>query len=72
MIKLKSNKAKCLICNTIAESKHRHDFCFCQCGAMFVDGGLDYLRRGGKDLSQIEDLSEYEEVHDAVEEGDTK
>jgi hypothetical protein len=39
---------------------------------MFVDGGLDYLRRGGKDLSQIEDLSEYEEVHDAVEEGDTK
>ena len=62
MMKLKSNKAKCLVCNTIAESTHRHDVRFCECGNMFVDGGLDYLRRGGQDLSKIEDLSEYEEV----------
>lgn len=66
MIKLKSNKAKCLVCNTIVESKHRRDFCWCECGAMYVDGGLDYLRRGGTDLSKIQDMSEYEETVDTT------
>lgn len=63
MRKIVSNKAKCLLCHTIAESKNRHHLCFCSCGAMFVDGGNDYLRRGGN-LHQIEDLSEFVEVPD--------
>lgn len=62
--RIKVNKAKCLICHTIAESTNRHHLCFCSCGAMFVDGGQSYLRRGGNDLSKIEELSEYEEVED--------
>lgn len=28
----------------------RHDFKFCDCGTVFVDGGEDYLRVGAEDL----------------------
>lgn len=41
------NAAQCATCNTIIESKHRHECVFCECGAIFVDGGHDYLRGGG-------------------------
>lgn len=58
MARIISNKAKCLKCNTVVESKHTHDFVNCKCGAMFVDGGKDYLRRGGEPYA-IEELSEY-------------
>lgn len=58
-IKIKRNKCKCLLCNDIIESKHRHDFVHCECGAIFTDGGTDYIRRGGA-IDNIEDLSEYE------------
>lgn len=51
------NKCRCKACNDIIESKNRHDFVSCKCGSIFTDGGLDYIRRGGKDLSLIEDLS---------------
>ncbi len=57
---IKVNKAKCLVCGDIVESKHRHDFVKCSCGSMFVDGGLDYLRRGAKDFNNVEELSEYD------------
>ena len=40
------NKAKCLRCGDIIESKHRHDYVECRCGSIFVDGGKEYLRRG--------------------------
>lgn len=60
MKKLIKNAAKCLLCGDIVESKHVHDWRDCYCGAMFVDGGLEYLRRGGEPAF-IEDLSEYEE-----------
>ena len=55
------NKIRCKKCEDIIESVHRHDFRFCKCGAVFVDGGKDYLRRGGK-LTAYEDLSEVEEI----------
>ncbi len=45
--KIKVNKAQCLLCKDIIESKHRHDWVECKCGNLFVDGGKDYLRRGG-------------------------
>lgn len=41
------NKAKCAKCGDIIESKSRHEFVSCSCGAIFVDGGTDYIRRGG-------------------------
>lgn len=52
-----SNKCRCKACNDIIESKYRNDFVSCKCGSIFTDGGLDYIRRGGKDLSLIEDMS---------------
>ena len=51
------NAARCKKCGTVIESKHRHDFVSCACGAIFVDGGHDYIRRGG-DPSLMEDLCE--------------
>lgn len=57
---LTKNSVKCLVCNTILESKHRHDFVMCQCpNQTFTDGGLSYNRVGGKDLSLIDNLCEY-------------
>lgn len=57
------NAARCSKCKDIIESTHRHDFVQCTCATIFVDGGLDYLRRGG-DFQYFEELSEWEEVDD--------
>lgn len=46
------NIAKCKKCGDIIESKHRHDFVQCSCGAIFVDGGNDYIRRGGDQFDE--------------------
>ena len=54
------NKAQCAICEDILESKHVHDFRRCECGAIFVDGGREYIRRGGEFYNIIE-LSETDE-----------
>ena len=57
-MKYTRNAARCKCCGDVIESRHVHDFVSCKCGAIFVDGGLEYLRRGAKDLNLIEDLSE--------------
>lgn len=54
------NKIKCKKCGEIIESKHRHDFKFCKCGAVAVDGGKDYLRRLGNQ-EDYEELSKIKE-----------
>lgn len=59
--KITRNAARCKKCGTVIESCHRHDFMSCKCGAIFVDGGHDYLRRGGYP-ADCEDLSEVQEV----------
>ena len=56
---IKCNKARCRKCRQIIESKHVHDFVYCKCQSIAVDGGKDYLKRMG-DRSSIEELSEYE------------
>ena len=57
---LTKNSIKCLVCNTILESKHQHHFVTCGCkNQTFNDGGLSYNRVGGKDLSLIDNLCEY-------------
>lgn len=64
---LTKNSIKCLQCNTILESKHRHDYVACQCSNQaFVDGGTVYVRVGAVDLDLIENLSEYT-TYDKVE-----
>ena len=52
------NAIKCLLCNDIVESTHRHDFQQCFCGNVFVDGGYDYLRSGVRDPSAYLSLVE--------------
>lgn len=59
--KLIKNKWKCLYCNDIIESRHRHDFSSCKCGMSSCDGGDSYIRLIG-DLNMIECMSEYVEV----------
>ena len=51
------NRCQCSVCLDIIESKTRHNFVQCKCGAIFTDGGKDYIRRGG-DVPII-DLTEY-------------
>lgn len=60
---LTRNAIKCLVCNTILESKHQHNFRSCGCpNQSFVDGGLMYTRAGGVDLDLVENLCEYVEM----------
>ena len=35
---------KCPSCRDIIYSRTRHDFHFCTCGSIAIDGGFDYLR----------------------------
>ena len=46
-------KIKCLNCNDIIESKHRHDLVTCKCDNCYIDGGQDYLHFGGNHYSKI-------------------
>jgi hypothetical protein len=50
------NAAVCLSCGDKIFSRHRHDFVNCTCGAIWVDGGQEYLRRVG-DFENAMDLS---------------
>ena len=54
------NSVMCLVCNTILESKHRHDYVRCSCSnGTACDGGLAYQRVLAKDLDKVENLSQY-------------
>ena len=44
----------------LSKASHDHDFEFCKCGAVAVDGGHDYLRRCGN-REDWEELSVIEE-----------
>lgn len=48
------NRIKCLKCNTIVESKYTHDFKWCKCKAVAVDGGKSYLKRCGYEKDYVE------------------
>lgn len=65
MKKITVNKIRCKKCGEVVESKSVHDFKFCKCKSVAVDGGHDYLRRLGK-LEDWEDLSEYEVIEDEI------
>lgn len=64
--KYKHNRIRCKKCGDIIESKTRHDFVWCECGACAVDGGHDYLKRVwepkfGDSCDVYEELSEENE-----------
>lgn len=60
MKKIIINKIRCKKCGDVIESIHCHDFRFCKCGAVAVDGGKEYLRRCGN-REDWEELSEYDD-----------
>lgn len=51
------NAIRCNICADEIESKHRHDFVTCSCGACSVDGGQNYLRRCFREKGCYTELS---------------
>jgi hypothetical protein len=57
------NIVVCLECAKILESKHRHDYKECGCPqATMVDGGTDYIKCGGKDLSKLKNFDSMAEA----------
>jgi hypothetical protein len=52
------NSAKCLACGDEIESKHRHDYVTCSCGAISVDGGTAYLKRGWVDDGRFKGMDD--------------
>lgn len=66
MGKLLRNRAQCLDCQDIIESKFGHDWVCCRCYSkgeetgIFVDGGTNYQRCGAYDWKKFKDLSEWE------------
>jgi hypothetical protein len=58
---IKRNRVKCLYCGAVLESMSVHHFVQCDCpNGTFTDGGLNYQRYGGKDMSFVQ-LIGYEE-----------
>lgn len=65
MRKIIKNAIKCNHCGDVIESKTRHQFVECSCKTVYVDGGLDYLRRGFQNSQDdYTELSEYEDVEE--------
>ena len=50
------NQIRCKKCGDEPFSAHRHDYKPCKCGAVAVDGGMEYLRRTGNP-EDYEDIS---------------
>jgi len=55
------NMAQCLKCNDVITSYHGHDYTGCLCGAIAVDGGVNYLKRSGES-KDIKELSIYDDA----------
>jgi hypothetical protein len=56
-------KAKCITCDTVIESMHRHDLKWCNCTrdsgtGIYIDGGNDYIRMGFGSKAQWEMLED--------------
>jgi len=53
------NAAQFRQCGDVIESEFRHEYKWCKCGAIAVDGGKDYLRRAARDdFADLIELSE--------------
>ena len=45
--KIIKNCIRCKHCGDVIESETTHDFKFCSCGKVAIDGGHSYLKRSG-------------------------
>ena len=67
MKSISRNVIKCRYCGDVIESTSVHDFKFCACGRVAVDGGHEYLRRCFMNSEDdFEELSDY--VEDTLKE----
>ena len=54
------NAVRCIACDSILESKTRHDYVKCHCpNETACDGGLEYQRTLAIDLDKVENLCKY-------------
>ena len=63
------NAIKCNHCQEVIESVHRHDFKWCGCKTVAVDGGKDYLKRAFKTSPEL-DYTELSEEKNFAGDGD--
>lgn len=54
------NRGRCNYCGWVIESQSRHHLNICGCGKFFVDGGCEYLRRGGDNWTELSEWIEEE------------
>lgn len=65
MKRLVKNSIKCVSCGDIITSESVHDFKWCSCGRVAVDGGICYAKRCFTDSTDdFIDLSEYKVEED--------
>jgi len=69
--KIIQNQLRCNKCGDEPYSAHVHDFKYCKCGSVAVDGGMEYLRRVGAfdnttDLSMSMEQEDLTKCVDAV------
>jgi hypothetical protein len=55
---IKLNSVKCVMCSDVLISENRHDFKWCRCKSVAVDGGSWYLKRTFKDKNHYIEMSE--------------
>lgn len=59
---LVANYVRCRQCGTVLQSLFRHDYKTCLCdNKTIADGGLSYIRFGGKDLKWVEPIAVYDD-----------
>ena len=65
---IKRNRAKCPTCGDVLESISKHHLVACSCykksrgkSGIFIEGGRDYLQRGGRDVKRYIEMSEWYE-----------
>lgn len=62
MNKILQNQIKCTECGDEPYSRSRYDFRYCNCGAVSVDGGMNYLKRTGS-ADHIDEMSIEIDMH---------
>lgn len=69
MIRIIQNQVRCNKCGDEPYSAHRHDYVSCKCGAVAVDGGMEYLRRSGnpEDYTEMSMSMDDDILKDCVE-----
>lgn len=51
-MKLLLNAIQCKVCKEVIASRSVHDFRYCKCKSVAVDGGLEYRRRLGSNYTE--------------------